>query len=139
MANELSLQERLAKAREAKAKREAKAQQDREAAELARLELEERLEAQLGGPVGRAFAIVDASEIGEGHIAVKLGEDVLWNAFKASKMNVVDVDAFVTPCVVHPTVDDFRKIVKRRPFIADRCATALAALYGAEATATAGK
>lgn len=135
---ELSLAEKLAAARADKAKREEAKQAERDAAELERLELEDRFEKELG-PMGRAFAIVDASELGEGHIVLKLGEDVLWNAFKASKMNVVDVDTFVMPNVAHPTRDDYRKIVKRRPFIADRCAAALAKLYGADADEKAGK
>ena len=136
---ELSLNERLAAARAEKAKREEARQAERNAAELAKLELEEKLEKELGGPLGRAFAIVDVSELGEGHVAVKLGLDVLWNTFKASKMSVADVDAFVAPCVAHPSVDEYRAIIRRRPYIADRCAAALAKLYGADADEKAGK
>lgn len=130
--------ERLAELRKNKAERDQKAREEAAAAELARLELEEKYEKELG-PLGRAFVIVDASDLGEGFIAMKLGEDVLWNTFKASNMNVVDTEAFVLPCVVHPSKDDYRKIVKRRAFIADRCAGELATLYGVKLKADAGK
>jgi hypothetical protein len=134
-----SVTERLAAKRAEAAKREVARQADRDAAELAKLDLEERFEKDLNGRRGQAFEIVDVSELGEGHIVVKLGEDVLFNAFKASKMSVVDLDAFVTPSLVYPSVDDYRKAVKRRPFIADRCANALGTLYGLKAEADAGK
>lgn len=131
--------ERLAEKRANAAKRELAAQAAREAAELERLELEERFEVELQGRKGQAFAIVDASELGEGHIVVRLGDDVIFNAFKASKMNVVDVETFVAPCLVHPSLDAYRAIAKRRPQIAERCAAALGALYGVKTEAEAGK
>jgi hypothetical protein len=131
--------ERLSAKRADAAKREVARQAERDAAELAKLELEERFEKELNGRRGQAFEIVDVSDLGEGHIIVKLGEDVLFNAFKASKMNVVDIDAFVTPCVVYPSIDQYRQTVKRRSFIADRCANALGTLYGLKAESDAGK
>lgn len=138
-APERTVGERLAEKRAAKAKRDAEAEKERDASELERLELEERFEKELNGKRGRAFMIVDASDLGEGCIVLKLGEDVLWNTFSKSKMNVVDTDAFVVPCVVYPSVDQYRGITKRRAFIADRCASALATLYGVKADVEAGK
>ncbi|MBA2683809.1 MAG: hypothetical protein H0U66_04905 [Gemmatimonadaceae bacterium] len=91
--------------------------------------MEDKYEDELG-PINRAFVIVDASDLGEGFVVLKLGLDVQWNAFKASKMNVVDTDMFVAPCVVHPTLDAYHALVKRRAFVADRCAGALATLFG---------
>jgi hypothetical protein len=120
---------RLAELRNRKAAREQKIEAEKQAAELARLELEEKYEKELG-PLGREFAIVDCSDQGDGFVVMKRGEDVLWNAFKASKMGVVDTEAFVLPCVVSPSTDDYRKLVKRRPFVADRCAGELATLFG---------
>lgn len=134
-----SVAERLAAKRAEAAKREVARQAERDAAELVKLDLEERFEKELNGHKGQAFMIVDVSDLGEGHIVVRLGEDVLFNAFKASKMNVVDIDAFVTPCVVYPSIDQYRQTVKRRAFIADRCANALGTLYGIKAEADAGK
>lgn len=131
--------ERLAAAREVKAKKEAALARERELAELERLELEERFERETGGKLGREFAIVDFSDLGEGHVVVRLGADVLWNTFSASKMDVADKDAFVVPCVVHPSKDQYRTIVNRRAFIADRCCAALATLYGVEDKAKSGK
>ncbi len=135
----LTVAERLAAKRKDAAKREEAVQAERDAAELAKLELEERFEKELGGRKGQAFMIVDASDLGEGHIVLKLGEDVLFNAFKASKMNVVDTEMFVVPCLAYPAVDEYRKITKRRAFIADRCASALGVLYGVRTEAEAGK
>ena len=135
----LSIVERLAAARVIKAARDVAIEGERQLAELQGLELEERFTKELGGRRGVAFMIVDASDLGEGHVVIKLGEDVLWNTFKASKMNVVDTDSFVCSCVVHPTVDAYRSIVKRRAFIGDRCASALATLYGVKAETDAGK
>jgi hypothetical protein len=131
--------EQLAAARVNAAKRDTARKAERDAAELVKLQLEDRFEKDLNGRRGQAFEIVDVSELGEGHIVVKLGEDVLFNAFKASKMDVVDLDSFVTPCVKYPSIDQYRQIVKRRAFIADRCANALGTLYGIKAEADAGK
>lgn len=136
---ELSIAERLAAARALKAARDVALEGERQLAELQGLELEERFTKELLGRRGVAFMIVDASDLGEGHIVLKLGEDVLWNTFKASKMNVVDTDSFVCSCVVFPSVDAYRAIVKRRAFIGDRCASALATLYGVKAETDAGK
>lgn len=136
---ELTVAERLAAARASKAKRDASLEQEKQLSELEGLELEERFTTELNGRKGRAFMVVDATDLGEGHIVLKLGEDVLWNTFKASKMNVVDTDAFVCSCVVYPSVDAYRAVVKRRAFIGDRCASALATLYGVKAETDAGK
>jgi len=130
------LAERLAAARARKAVKESAKSVDRARSELEKLELEERFEKELGGPLGQAFAIVDASHVGEGFIAIKLGEDVLWNTYKSAVAsrkdgaNVVETESYVLPCVVHPSKDDYRKIVKRRPFLSDECALALSGLYG---------
>lgn len=136
---ELTVAERLAASRALKAKRDADAEQEKQLAELEGLELEERFTSELNGKKGRAFMVVDVSDLGEGHIVLRLGEDVLWNTFKASKMNIIDTDAFVCSCVVYPSIDAYRSIVKRRGFVGDRCASALAALYGVKAETDAGK
>lgn len=130
--------DRLARARAAASARAAKREAEREAAELERLELEAKYEGEIG-PIDRAFVIVDASDLGEGFIVLRLGEGVLWKTFSTSKMDVVDVETFVLPNVVHPSRETYREIVMRRGFLADRCATSLAKLYGVKRETDAGK
>lgn len=125
-----SVAEQLAEARQRKRDREAAAQADRDAAELEKLQLEERFEKELSGKVGKDFAIVDCSDLGKGFVVVKLGLDVHWKTFKSSKMDEVDVDSFVSPNVVHPSKDEFRKLVHERPAVGDRCAVELSHLFG---------
>jgi hypothetical protein len=130
----------LAELRERKAEREKARKVDNENAEIERLTLEEKFETELGGPVGRAFDIVDASGLGEGYVVLKLGEAALLNAFMSAKENdAVTTEAFVLPNVVHPTRDEYRKLVMRRPVIAARCAGALVELYGLKAKDDQGK
>ncbi len=135
----VSTGDKLAELRARKAAKEAKLEEERNAAEVLRLELEERFEAETGGPIDRTFTIVDVSDLGEGFVVMRLGDDVIWNTFKASKMNVVDTDAFVVPCVLYPSKDEYRKLAKRRAFVPERCAGALASLYGVKIKADQGK
>jgi hypothetical protein len=125
-----NVEERLKLARERKATRDAKLEDEKRLAELERLELEEKWEAETGGLHGRAFTIVDVSNLGEGFIVLRLGEDVLWQTFIKSKMTIMDQDAFVTACLLSPTKEAYRLIVKRRVLVADQCCQALARLYG---------
>lgn len=134
-----STAEKLAELQKRKAEREKAEADKRTAAEVEALELEERFTEKLGGDIGKAFTIVDVSDLGEGFVVLKLGADVEWNTFKSSKMNVVDLDTFLAPNVVHPTLDAFRQLAKRRAFVPERCATALATLYGCKVAADAGK
>lgn len=136
--NEKDLNEKVAALRARKAQREKAAEVLSTVAELQRLELEERFEAELG-PLGSAYVIVDVSDLGEGFVVLKLGEGVLWNTFKSSKMNVVDTEAFVLPNVVHPSRDEYRALAARRGFVPERCAGELATLYGVKLKADGGK
>ena len=129
---------KLAAARAEKEAREAARVAKLEALELERLELEAKLEKELG-PLGERFEIVDASDVGEGFIAVRLGEELLWKRFSSSPMAQADAHDFVTPCVVHPETDRFLAIVGRRPALLDRCASACASLYGLKLKAARGK
>jgi hypothetical protein len=114
-----AIRSKLAAARASKIAREEAAVAEAEAAEVERFELAERFETETGGREGRAFAIVDFSDLGEGFVVLRLGEGVLWKTFSASKMTVVDTDAY-------------RSLAARRGFVADRCAHALATLFGVE-------
>lgn len=130
----------LAELQKRKADREAARKVENTAAEIERLTLEEKFEAELGGAVGRTFAMVDVSGLGEGFVVLKLGEAALLNAFMAAKDNdAVTTEAFVLPNVVHPARDEYRKLVMRRPVVAARCAGALVELYGLKAKDDQGK
>lgn len=124
--------------RKRKEEREKLREKARKAREAEVLQLEDRFETDLG-PRGSAFEIVDSGELGEGCIVVKLGEEVLWKRFSASKMNPEDVEQFVKPLVVHPSREKYDEIVGRRGALAIRCAHALATLYGVKLEANAGK
>ncbi|MBX3218919.1 MAG: hypothetical protein KF795_00285 [Labilithrix sp.] len=127
--------DRLAAARAAKEAKEIAAREAAAARELEVLELDGRLEQELG-PRGAYFEIVETLE---GPIAVKLGEAVLHTRFQASKIQDADVHEYVFPNVVHPSKEKYLEIVGRRPGVALRCANALATLYGAKANGEAGK
>ncbi len=132
-AGNVSVQDRLAARRVEQERRDAAAQEAADRAELARFDLRDKFEKETGGTVNKDFVIIDASELGEGHIVLKLGPSVLWKTFQASKMGLTDMDSFVVPCLLHPTKDEYREIVTRRQLIADTCTTALAGLYGFKA------
>lgn len=135
---ETSDADELAALRKKKAEREAGKDKARQKAELERLRLEDRFEEEIGG-LGRDFCIVDVSDLDEGFVVLKRGEPVLWTTFKKSKMNEVDTEGFVLPSVVHPTKDDYRKLVMKRPFVAERCANEVAKLYGVKVKEDEGK
>ncbi len=131
-----TVKERLDAARAAKEKKEAAAREAADARELEVLELEAKLEGELG-PRGAFFEIVETLE---GPVAVKLGEAVLHTRFQGAK-DITDtvLHDYVFPNVVAPAKEKYLEIVGRRPAIALRCASALATLYGLKANDTAGK
>lgn len=121
-----------------KAKREEARALEAERLAFERLELEDRLETELG-PIGQAYQLVDVTALGEGLIAVRLGEEVLWVRFKGSKMTDSDAFQFVEPCLMHPTKEVFRAIAARRPEVVGRVSNALASLYGLKVAHDEGK
>lgn len=127
--------EKLVAMRAAKAEREAAAAAAAEARELAVLELEDRLTTELKGARGEAFEIVETVD---GPIAVKLGVKTLFKTFRASKMDEEAAYQFVGPCLL-TDVDAFKQIIGNRPGVLDRCATALASLYGVNVKVESGK
>ena len=111
----------------------------REAREIEGLELELRFSEELGAR-GAHFELIDSGELGEGHIVVKLGPEVLLKRFLATKTTTPeDVAQFVRPCVVHPEPETFDAIVSRRPALAVRASMALLNLYGMKKEEDAGK
>jgi hypothetical protein len=128
------LSERLA-ARELRQK--ARAVQLRQA-KIEGLKLEEKYEAELG-PVGVEFQMVDASELGEGFVVLRRGEEVLWKRYMASKKSATDTHELVMPCVVHPTKEKFLELIGRRAHIEERCAFAIGTLHGVKMKEEEGK
>lgn len=130
----MATNEKLAKLREAKAKVDEQRRAEQEARETALLELELRLEGELG-PRGKEWEIVEDDGHGEGPIAVQLGASVLQKRFESElaggKLKTSeDFASFVLPCIVFPDKEAVDKIFDKRPFLITRCANALAQLYG---------
>jgi hypothetical protein len=121
--------ERLAAARAREAERQAKAVEEREAAELERLELVERFSAD-GGREDKDFFVVDLSDIGAGFVVVKYQDPTLWTTWKRSKMTDMDLDALVTPSVVYPDKETYRKLAVRLPAIVGNISGFVAKMYG---------
>lgn len=123
-------------------KQKAEREKTRAAAKAARaveeLELEARFDSELG-PRGSQFEIVDSGDLGEGFLVVKLGEEVLWKRFIASKMTSDDANNLVRPCVAYPAKEKYDEITARRSALVTRCANALATLYGVQTEVSAGK
>lgn len=134
--------ERIAAAEHAREERLKARAHAQAVARLEGLELEEKYERELG-PVGQEFQIVDATDLGEGFVVLRRGEEVLWKRYSKliAKETETEVDTrdFVLPCVVHPAKEKYDEIVSRRPFIASRCANALGSLYGVKRRAEEGK
>lgn len=131
MADQEDPKARLARLRDARAKREAQYDEEQEKRQLAILELEDKLSTELGVR-GEAFEIVDGGP--DGPIALKLGEPVLYKKYRAKvrldKDTQEDLIAFVRPCVCFPTIDLFDQITGRRPLLLDKLGGVLSKLFG---------
>lgn len=123
----------LEELQERKVQREADAKRARAAREAEVLELEERLIAELGGPRGEAFEIIDIT--GEPLVAVKVGPAVLFKQLQDSKASLDDLQRFVTACLVTPDKAAFATTVERKAGALVRCSEALVTLYRGEAIA----
>lgn len=144
MSEEKTIEERLAAAKERKAKREEEHSKEEKARELAILELEERLEAELGGRAGEVFTIIDAGP--DGPIAAKVGAAVLYKQFHASidkhkekhggdGITPETCQVFVTPLIVFPEKAKFLEIIERHQGLLFRLANACESLYTAKRAA----
>lgn len=118
---------------------------ERTKAEVACLRLEKKLAAELGRE-GVDFAIVFDPDLGEdGLIAVKLGADLAFRKYLDAVTTTdggVEPEAlfhFVAPALVHPTQERYTEIVRRRGFLANRAADALASLHRVQAKKREGK
>lgn len=138
----LTVEQRLALARERKAKREAVREEDDARIELQVLELEEKLEADGKGSAGRDFVVFGTDE---GPVALRCGERILWMGFQKAKPDENgnprhgDIVNFIVPCLLAPSREDFLAMIERRAGLALVCANRLVRLYQAGAVDRAGK
>lgn len=124
------IRERLKASRDALAVIEAKADEAEELRELAVNEVTIKL-AETHGLPGKDFAVLDTTA---GPIALKPGLTVYWKKYLAKvpdkgQPTHEDAYAYVAPCVIHPSRDDFDKILETRPAIVQQCANVLTDLY----------
>lgn len=123
---------RLTAARDAKAKRDADTEAEKERRELATLDLEEKWEKELGGKRGEAFEIVDGGTAGLIVLAVKQGGAVFHKQFMASAQKEITLEAcqrWTMACVVEPAPTELVASVGERVGIYTVCANKLVALY----------
>lgn len=139
-----NLEKRRAELLEAKAERLRARDVEAVELEVQGLELEAKYEETLG-PIGIAFAMVDATAHGQGFIVLKLGEDLAFRKYLDAAAtadglpDAAEIASFVNPCVVYPDAETYAGIVRSRGFIANRCSEALGALHGIQQKKIAGK
>ncbi len=142
--SEPTIEEKLALAREKKAKREAAVEVASQARELEILELEEEYETKFG-PRGNSWELIDTVE---GPVVIRLGESVLFKKFNAEvdaastnkkPVEIAHQHNFVLPNVLHPDPDKFKAMVAKRPGMLGVLSTRLWALYNGRANENAGK
>lgn len=139
------LEQKKADLLKAHAVRAASRKVERLAADVACLELEAKLAAE-HGKEGVDFAIVFDPDLGDdGLIAVKLGSDLAFRKYiDAVSTAEGGVDAenlfhFTAAALVHPSVEQYTQIIRRRGFLANRTADALASLHRVRAKKIEGK
>jgi hypothetical protein len=132
------MDEKLARAREAKAARDEKRRARGEALELEALELEERFETELGGPRGVKFEIV-SNDLG--NFLIRRGEFVAHKRFNAKGKDVTEEDVFqlVLPAIAFPERESAQATFREHAGIAWDCVVAMQAMYRAKRGADQGK
>lgn len=145
--SDLSLEQRLAAAKAAKAEIERKRadreskraaevevlKAEREAKELAALEDAECMH----GPVGTHIAVVETVE---GIVIVKRPHPATFKKFQdAGKINSDTIAKFIAPCVVYPDAATFDALCDALAAVPMLCADAITSLAGARAKDQAGK
>ncbi|HVH51982.1 MAG TPA: hypothetical protein VM690_07540 [Gaiellaceae bacterium] len=132
---------RIAELEEKKAARDRKLVEEKEAHDLACLELEERLSNELNGVEKRAFMIVNRDNAcGVGPVAVKPAELSRWKGWKAKEGNKPeDAFALVQSCLVFPDLDTFARAYHAHPWILEKAIAGVAILAGVSESELAGK
>ena len=122
-----------ARKRAAREKLAALEHKDDEAEELRQLALDEltvKLAEEHGRP-GKDFVILDTAI---GPIALKPAQAILWTRYVSripdnGQPKHEDAFAFVSPCVIHPSREEFAKLADARAGIVQAAANELAHLY----------
>jgi hypothetical protein len=127
--------EKLTRLRKGKAEAEQAQAETREAAEIACLEVEEKLRAS-GAKLNVDFSVVFDPDLGpDGVIAVQLGSDLAFRKFLDVAVSAdglapaADMYDFVAPALVHPTAEKYAEIVRTRGGLANRACDALTSLH----------
>jgi hypothetical protein len=128
-----TVEERLALAREAKEKREIEAIAAAKVRELEALELEEQF-SKSHGTRGVDFDLLTTSE---GTVVLELGPALIFKRLRAKliERDAIDDESaqqFVQPCVVHPPIPEFLRMVNKRPGILVSLTDVLTSLYMAK-------
>lgn len=103
--------------------------------ELQVLELEEKFSAD-GSRRGQQFEILELDDIAEPPIVLRVnfpGVRAVQKAFTSSKQEDADADALAVACLVHPSPEDFRAIIGRRPLVMDYVLATVSKLLGGTA------
>jgi len=135
---EMSLEDRLAKVREAKAKKADAAAKLAEALEVEDFELEERFEQSTGGKRGERFEILYFGSDG-GFVVVERGPGILFQNLSKSKVQLEDVSTFVLPQIAHPEKEEFKRRAFEMHGMWNACAEALTKLHKIHAIDLQGK
>jgi len=136
-AREKEIAEKIEAKRKARASADAEREaRDRVAAAENELQLEELRDQFAGeGEEGVDFTICDLTRIGCGFVIVKRGASVLVRKFKSKfKGDAVpteaDTQSLVKACLLHPTADDFNRIVDGHDFVAAKIANVICEMHG---------
>jgi translation elongation factor EF-Tu-like GTPase len=119
---------RIAELQAKQAAREEKRDAEAKGHELARLELVDRFEEELGA-LGRAFALVDCGPIGRGWIVVKPPELAPHKRYQAALQRAVikeqgidtaEMHAYAATCIAHPAREEFNGLAAKHPGVVGR-------------------
>lgn len=105
---------------------------------IERLELAQRFERELGAE-GSEFIIYDSGHLDDPLVVVKRGALVQYTKYEDSKHTHADRYDFVSPCIVHPSLEEYQTARQRRIGIEVEVANRLAKLYGLKVEIDAGK
>lgn len=132
---EENAQQKLARLRDEKRKREEQIAQADEAFELRELELDDEMSQKLGRR-GADWALVSDKPTGT-LVVVKRGADLSFRKYvdaihAADEKGIPSSDLydFTAPCVVLPSSQEYAELVRKHGFIANRAAQAVASLHG---------
>lgn len=137
-AKEETTAEKLARLQQNRAKREKGRDEKRLEREVRKLELAEEFEAKLGAE-GSEFFIYDSGHLDDPLFVVKRGLLIQYTKYEDSKQTHADRFDFVSPSVVHPTLDEYKVARENRIGIEVELANRLAKLYGLNVKVDSGK